>query len=216
MRVGFGDCVLDTDTRQLFRAERAVALSRKAFDLLALLLRQRPHVVTKATLQEQLWPGTFVLEANLPNIVAEVRSAIGDTAREPRFIRTVHGFGYAFSGAARDLSTPRLTSLDKAIYCASWQGEKVLLGEGDHLIGRSPECRIWLRSPTVSRRHARLRITAGAAVLEDLGSMNGTVVKGQPVKEPVTLTDDEEIVFGSVPVRLQAFALSSITETIRR
>jgi hypothetical protein len=48
-----------------------------------------------------IWPGTYVSESTLAVVVNGVRHALGDDARQPRFIRTVHGFGYAFCGEAR-------------------------------------------------------------------------------------------------------------------
>ena len=88
MRLFFGAFVLDTETRQLLRSDEALHLTPKAFELLQGLLRHRPRVLGKAELRQLLWPGTHVLEANLPNLVAEVRTAIADDARNPRFIRT--------------------------------------------------------------------------------------------------------------------------------
>ena len=74
-------------------------LSGKAFQLLEVLLDARPNPVAKEDLFARLWPDTFVSEANLASLVKEIRAAIGDDARNPRFVRTAHRFGYAFSGA---------------------------------------------------------------------------------------------------------------------
>ena len=63
---------------------------------------RRPAAVSKAEIQEHLWPDTFVSEANIPTLVAEIRDAIDDDARQPRFIRTVFGFGYGFCGDVTD------------------------------------------------------------------------------------------------------------------
>ena len=106
MRIQFGPFTLDFETRQLRNAGQAVHLEPKAFDLLSALVLERPKAISKADLQERLWPGTFVSEANLSNLVAEVRAALADPARAPRFVRTVHGFGYAFSGEATSLDEP--------------------------------------------------------------------------------------------------------------
>jgi transcriptional activator of cad operon len=76
-------------------------LSPKAFHLLEVLFRERPNAVARKTLHAEFCPGIFVTDANLPNLVAELRSALGDDARSPRVIRTVRGFGYAFSASAR-------------------------------------------------------------------------------------------------------------------
>ncbi len=88
MPIVFGECVLDTETRQLLHAGGRAHLTPKAFELLHTLLESRPRVLSKAELRQRLWPDTHVLEANLPNLVAEVRGAVGDDARNPRFIRT--------------------------------------------------------------------------------------------------------------------------------
>ena len=89
MQVRFDDFVLDTDTRELRRKALPIHLSPKAFQLLQLLLENRPKALSKASLQERLWPDTFVVEANLSNLVGEVRAALGDDAHRPHFVRTV-------------------------------------------------------------------------------------------------------------------------------
>lgn len=98
MRLLFGDCAFDSEARTLVRGTESVRLSGKAFQLLELLLAARPNPVEKTELFARLWPDTFVSEANLASLVKEIRAAIGDDARAPRFVRTVHRFGYAFSG----------------------------------------------------------------------------------------------------------------------
>jgi non-specific serine/threonine protein kinase len=92
----FDDFVLDLDARELLRAGAAVALSPKAFQLLGILVESHGRALSKADLQDRLWPGTFVVEKNLTNLVSEVRDALGDDAARPRLIRTVHRFGYSF------------------------------------------------------------------------------------------------------------------------
>ena len=62
----------------------------------------RPRAVPKPELQEKLWPSTFVSEGNLATLIKEARVAIGDNARQPLYIRTVHGYGYAFAGAVQE------------------------------------------------------------------------------------------------------------------
>ena len=98
MRLQFGDCTFDSSTRTLERAGEHVRISGKAFQLLELLLAARPKAIAKEELFAKLWPDTFVSDANLASLIKEIRAAIGDDARAPRYIRTVHRFGYAFSG----------------------------------------------------------------------------------------------------------------------
>ena len=102
VKVRFGDVRFDDEARQLRRGAQTVHLSGKAFELLRLLLRRRPAAVSKAEIQDHLWPETFVSEANLPTLITAIRDALGDDARQPKFVRTVFGFGYAFSGEVTD------------------------------------------------------------------------------------------------------------------
>jgi WD40 repeat protein/DNA-binding winged helix-turn-helix (wHTH) protein len=94
----FGDCTYDPQRRELRRGEAAVDITTKAFDLLGILIDSRPRVLTKEELRDRLWPGVAVGDTSLAKLVTELRQATGDDAREPRFIRTVHRYGYAFCG----------------------------------------------------------------------------------------------------------------------
>ena len=201
VRLLFGECLLDTETRRLLRAGEEVHLTPKAFELLQALLERRPRALSKAELRTILWPDTHVLEANLPNLVAEVRAALVDVAQNPRFIRTVHAFGYAFCGEATELGAagPLAEPEHPFVYSLLWEGGLVVLGEGEHLLGRHPRSVVPLDSETVSRRHARLRISGGKAVLEDLRSRNGTFVRGERLAGPALLVDGEEFRLGSEP-----------------
>ena len=97
LRVRFGDCVFDASTRELKRAGQPVHLPPKAFQLLELLISKRPRAITKAEIRDTLWPATSVGDSSLARVVVDLRSAIGDDARHPRLLRTVHGFGYSFA-----------------------------------------------------------------------------------------------------------------------
>ena len=104
-----------------FGAVEPVPLEPKAFELLDLLLDRRPRVLTKAQIRDVLWPGLVVGETSLPRLVADLRQALGDDVQRPRFIRTVHGYGYAFCGEAREDGQPE---------AASPPGQGASLGEG--------------------------------------------------------------------------------------
>ena len=104
VRIRFGPFTLDLESRQLTSGGQEIHLEPKAFELLSALVLERPKAVSKADLQERLWPGTFVAEANLSNLVAGIRAALADPARAPKFVRTAHGFGYAFCGEAEPLT----------------------------------------------------------------------------------------------------------------
>jgi DNA-binding winged helix-turn-helix (wHTH) protein len=198
VRIGFGPFALDLDTRQLTREGRAIHLTPKAFDLLVTLACERPRVLSKRELQERLWPDTFVAEANLSNLVADVREALGDQSRNPRWIRTAHGFGYAFSGEAGTLTDTPLAASDQAVGWLVWGRRRFPLSIGEHVIGRDLDADIRLDASTVSRRHAKLVMTAEGASLEDLGSKNGTRRAGERVTGPAALADADGIHIGSL------------------
>jgi DNA-binding winged helix-turn-helix (wHTH) protein len=107
MQVSFGDFVLDLDARELLRGSEPVRLSPKAFQLLQILVTNRPKALSKADLQDQLWPDTFVVEKNLANLISEIREALGEDPSDPRFIRTVPRYGYAFREPAANIDESR-------------------------------------------------------------------------------------------------------------
>lgn len=74
-------------------------------------------------------------------------------------------------------------------------GETFMLGDARTLVGRSPDCAIFLDDVTVSRRHAELLHEGGSFTIRDLGSLNGTFVNRQRV-ESAELHDDDEVQIG--------------------
>jgi DNA-binding winged helix-turn-helix (wHTH) protein len=218
MRVRFGEFVLDLASRQLRRGGDAVHLSPKAFQLLGELVSCRPRALTKSEIQERLWPGVFVAEANVANLVGEVRSALGDDPRHPRYVRTLHRYGYAFSAEARDHgSHSRARSAAAGKRCRLvWSGGRVTLGEGEHLLGRSPDLDVYVNSPSVSRRHARIRVSAREVTLEDLGSKNGTYLRGERLASPARLEDGDELRLGSIRLKFRVLGAEGSTDTASR
>ena len=212
MRIVFGPFILDLDTRQVTRGSRDIHLTAKAFDLLAVLALDRPKVLSKAVLQERLWPATFVAEANLSNLVAEVRKALGDSARAPAYIRTAHGLGYAFCGDAVMIG-PRDSTPKNPSCWLEWDGRRLPLAVGEHVIGRDPDVEIRIDQSTVSRRHARLVVTTEGAVLETFVSKNGTFLGSERVFAPVQLTDGDAIRVGSVQMTFHVRASLASEET---
>ena len=201
MKVRLGDVIFDGDARQLRRHDEEIPLSPKAFELLKALLENRPRALSKNELHERLWPSTYVSDGNLASLVAEVREALNDTARTPRFIRTAHRFGYSFCGEAAEIAE---ASSHPEIVC--WlvrEGQRVILGAGENVLGRDPDGVVQIDSVTVSRRHARITVAESAVVIDDLGSKNGTFVGGKPVSRPIALKDGDEIRVGSVVFRFR-------------
>ena len=210
MRARFGAFTLDLETRRLYRDADPLHLTPKAWQLLVELVSAAPRAMSKADLFTALWGDTFVEEANLTVLVAEIRSALDDRARSPRFIRTVHGFGYAFD-AAIEREPARADS--GATWWLITDHGRHFLTVGDHVVGREPSADVWIDSSAVSRRHARLRVDGRRVAIEDLGSKNGTWVNGAPVSGVVDVLDGDEIRFGTVTARLRAFRDTQSTQT---
>ena len=212
MRASFGEFALDTDSRELFRKGKVVHVSPKAFLLLELLLERRPAAVPKNVLKDRLWPASHVSETSLASLVAELRSALADDAHQPRFIRTVHTYGYAFCGTAESSgppsASPSPSRAGERVCRLVWRDREVTLGEGENLLGRDRQALLWIDSATVSRRHARIVVTGGEAVIEDLGSRNGTSVQGQKIQGPVPLADGDRLRLGSATMTFRVFSPS--------
>ena len=213
MRVRFGECTFDSETRELERAQRAVHLSPKAFRFLELLLESRPKALSKANLQERIWPDTFVTEANVASLAAEVRGAIGDESAAPRFVRTVYGFGYAFSGEAVDAGPARPVTRR---HCLTDAGRETGLQPGENIVGRDPSAAVRIDDPTVSRHHARIVVDETGARLDDLDSKNGTFLEGKAVRRPVQLKSGAIVKFGSVVLTFRTYSPVDSTESARK
>jgi len=213
VRLQLGDLTFDGDSRQLLRGADEVHLSPKAFELLKVLIDRRPRALSKQELHEHLWPDTFVSEVNLASLIAEIRSALGDTAHEPTFIRTARRFGYAFCGNAGEAVETSVVELPASFCWLIKDGRRVPLRAGENVLGRDLDDGVTIDSPTVSRRHARIVISDSEAVLEDLQSKNGTFVGNQPVKGTVLLKDGDEIRTGSVLVRFRMTSRKGPTAT---
>lgn len=210
-RVRFGDFTVDRGTRQLLRGGQDVHVAPKTFELLTALLEARPRALSKTELHARLWPETFVSEANLAMLVAELRRALGDDARSPRFVRTIQRHGYAFHAEATEIgSAPAASGIGHWLLGPLRQ---FALTPGENVVGRDPGVQVWIDSASVSRRHARILIDGVRVTVEDLGSKNGTRVGGRVATEPIALADGDEITFGSVVVTFRVWTDES-TETV--
>ena len=211
MRIRFEDCVFDSDTREVLRGERVVSLSPKAFHLLEILIRERPKAVDKHQIHKELWPGIFVTEANLPNLVTELRAEIGDDSKRSRIIRTVRGFGYAFRAPTTSAAPATADEAEGPVYRLIWGDREIALSPGENLIGRAAESVLWVDDTAVSRRHARVLIDDSGAVLEDLGSKNGTLIRGRRISGTRKLADKDPIQIGPAHLIFRIFRRTGST-----
>jgi DNA-binding winged helix-turn-helix (wHTH) protein len=214
MIVRFGRFVLDTPRRQLRADDGVRHLTPKAFELLALLVREAPRVVAKQELHERLWPDAHVSDATLVGLVKEVRRVLDDRDADAPLIRTAHRVGYAFTPEVAVARTD--ASVSAARYWLVFSEQKMLLGPGENVLGRDPAAHLHVDHAGVSRRHARITVDGLAVRVEDLGSKNGTTVGGTRVAEPVTLRDGDRCAFGPVVAVFRASGADASTETQSR
>jgi len=131
----FGAFTLDAGARQLVSTDGELHLSPKAFDLLTMLLANHQRAVSKAELQDRLWPATFVQETNLAGLVAEIRRALRPTDKS-EYVRTVYRFGYRLVGDVTvDAPAAQPLPARTTVYLLLERRE-IFLADGASIIGR--------------------------------------------------------------------------------
>lgn len=93
---------LDTERRELCRGDEPVPVEPQVFDLLVYLIHNRERVVSKDDLLASIWGGRIVSESVLDTRIGAARSAIGDSGKEQRLIKTFPRKGVRFVGAVRE------------------------------------------------------------------------------------------------------------------
>src|SRR5688500_8158619 len=167
VRFQLGEFTLDLDQRQLFRADEAQKISPKALALLEVMARRSPGALSKNEIHGLLWPGEFVEDGSLHNLVSEIRRVLGE---DRGLLRTVPRYGYALT------IEPDLSSGELSRFCVLIGDARIPLRLGGNVLGRGPDSDVPVELPGVSRHHARITTTATEARIEDLGSKNGTFV----------------------------------------
>jgi hypothetical protein len=94
-----------------------------------------------------------------------------------------------------------------------WGDREFALREGQNVLGRSSDAAVYLKQARVSRRHACITVVGDGATLEDLGSKNGTHVRGRQLESACTLEDRDEIRIGSVRMVFRSYSGGGSTET---
>ena len=194
----FGPFRLDLRGGELLRDNIAVALEPKVFALLAYLVDHCGQVVSRQELLDAIWPDAHVTDASLSQAVAALRQALKDKARQPRFIATLPRRGYKFIGDVAEEKPERAAKF--VVYHVIYGLQDFILASGENIIGRAGDAAVRIRSDEVSRHHARIVVSSSGATIEDLGSMNGTLVRGERIERPCDLRDGDEIMIGGLPL----------------
>ena len=107
----FGDCLLDTERRDLHRGGVLCALEPQVFDVLEYLVHNPHHFVSKTELRNAVWGGRIVSEAALHTRVSTARKVIGDCGAEQRLILTLRTKGFRFIAPVREEIPPNWLAL---------------------------------------------------------------------------------------------------------
>ena len=97
---------IDAAAECIWRDGEKIGVPPKAFLVLRRLMERAGQLVTKNELIEAVWPNTYVTERVLNNAVGQLRQALGDSSKQPRFIETVHRRGFRWIGPLNAAAAP--------------------------------------------------------------------------------------------------------------
>jgi DNA-binding winged helix-turn-helix (wHTH) protein len=212
-----GEWLVFPDLDRVTRDDVVHHVEPKIMDVLVLLASRPGHVFSRADIIDAVWAKKFIGESALSRAVALLREALADDSHVPRFIETIPKRGYRLLVAAERVDEATADAAVRAgahradpgadaqgraarpegLCSLIWGQMRLALADGEHLIGRDPQAVLRIPSNRVSRQHARLAVSGAHAVLEDMGSRNGTFVRGRRVTAPLELASGDEIFVGS-------------------
>ncbi|MEZ5426205.1 MAG: winged helix-turn-helix domain-containing protein [Pyrinomonadaceae bacterium] len=199
----FEDFQLDPGNRQLRRGERVLPLPAKAFDLLLALVEKNGRLVEKDELFSRVWSDQIVEESNLTVYISQIRKALGENSKKPRFIETVPGFGYRFTGEVFDREGAHLLIETEMLSRITIETESEDLETSDQppvagvekRMKGSPGPEVGERDLAINGRAARKRLGfwlgAAVAILAGLSLMVGAYflrAKRTPAFEKIRIT----------------------------
>lgn len=195
-----GGWLIVPSLNRLSKGEDSVQIELKLMEVLVHLVGRVGELVSKRELIDAVWKVEVISDGTLTRAIALLRKALGDDARNPRFIETIPKRGYRFIAPVELLDAKHSTGLRFKLEAPD--GE-IPLADGENLIGRDPEAAIRIDIGGVSRRHARITVEGVDVTLEDLGSKNGTYLRGRRVQKPTRLAHGDEIRIGHKVARFR-------------
>ena len=211
MTYTFGSVRVDADIHSIVGPAGEVRLTRKAWELLVLLLERRPNAVSKAEIHERVWPETFVSESSVQSLVHEIRRAI-DARRGP--VVDPDGARHRLSllrPGRRDRARSRRGSQRPSAWLIG-ASTRVALHAGENIVGRGSDDVVEIEAPTISRHHARI-VVGESVTIEDLASKNGTWLDGERLGGPRPLADGASVRLGSVHLTFRLAPQARPTES---
>ncbi len=108
----FGDFVFDRRSLELRQGSHVVHLQQQPAQVLALLIDRAGHVVTREELRQAVWSADTRVDFDrgLSYCINQIRAALGDAADAPRYLETLHGRGYRFTGDVRPVHSEPVES----------------------------------------------------------------------------------------------------------
>ncbi|HEY6118346.1 MAG TPA: winged helix-turn-helix domain-containing protein [Pyrinomonadaceae bacterium] len=150
---------LETSERELRHNGSAVPLTPKAFEILLLLVERSGHLVEKDDLLKQVWPDTFVEEANLARHIWMLRKALGDENRDHRYIETVPKRGYRFIPEAKCIP---LDGVDVVV--SRHVRARIVKSEEETLTNVAPESTLQTQTAAAATTRRRSRLMSFMAL----------------------------------------------------
>ena len=182
-------------------------------DVLTVLAVAAGKLVSKRELIDEVWRTEYVGDHALTQVIAELRAALGDDARDPSFIENIPRRGYRLVAdviSVADSVPPGGASLPFKLQAE--EGDFRLV-QGLNVIGRTGDADICIDRTEVSRCHAKITVQGTTAVIEDLGSKNGTFLNGRQLDGPATLTNGDDIWIGRSVARFRFLIEGETTKT---
>jgi DNA-binding winged helix-turn-helix (wHTH) protein len=192
------------------REDQEIALTPKVRDLLQLFLENPGRLLRHDDITARVWPDVAVTDDSIRFQILELRKALG--AEGEGFVRTVPREGYRWDAPIQRVKTPALGTKQAALRLVL-DNREVELDEGENVIGRGHDSVLWIDHTAVSRHHARILVNGDTAMLEDLGSKNGTLLGGEPISGRVVLHDGDEIRIGPAHMTFRSYSRVGPTET---
>jgi DNA-binding winged helix-turn-helix (wHTH) protein len=220
MAYRFGSLLYDPLGRRLLRDGVEIKLTHKGRELLLLFLENPGRLLTREDIIERLWAEVAVTDDALRFQVSELRKAFGPEGES--FIRTLPREGYRWEAPVAKEALDRIewgfrergAGQPAVRHRLVLESREIELSEGDNVLGRDRDAVLWIDHTAVSRRHACIQLArGGGALLEDLGSKNGTFLKGARIAGPVPLADGDEIRIGPVAMTFRVMSRVGTTET---
>ena len=209
-----GEWLVEPTLDRISRDGQIVRLRPRAMDVLICLAIEAGNLASKQTIIDAVWRTEFVSEHALTQVVAELRSALGDDARNPAFIENIPRRGYRLVATVTPVaaSVPSARDASLPFKLQSEDGDHPLM-QGPNIIGRTGDADISIDRTEVSRCHARILVQGTTATIEDLGSKNGTFLNGERLEGPALLANGDEIWIGRSVARLRFLVEGEPTQT---